>query len=428
MNNKVFPIKNESACLFKWTWSTIFLNRGTTTSCHRGKHWTFDENTIMDFHNHPGKLEDRKKMLEGVWPGNGCEYCRDIEQAGGFSDRISQQTNIRDTPKELYHDETAIAVTPKILEIYFNNLCNQSCVYCSPGFSSQIEQEVKRYGPSKFNFDYSHWPSDSRDQYNVYLAKFWEWMEINHSDLTVFNILGGEPMYQKEFDMCLDFFDKHPSPDLVWNVFTNMNHAPEKFKEKIQKIQELVDANKIQKMRLTCSVDCWGEEVEYVRAGFNMEQCEHNMQTLLSTTGIEIAIHATLTALTIPTLYKLIDKIIVWREQRFIEFGWNTVQSPKCFSPYNFGEHLAEYIDLAEQSFIKKSDKDLTQFQINHDQTHLDILRGIKKQLLSASVNKIEVNNLVGFLNDLDIRRKQDWKSIFPNIIEIVSKINNADV
>jgi hypothetical protein len=78
INSDIFPIKTNTACQFKWTWSTLFLSVGTSSSCHRCKGWDVT-NHMQDFHNHPGKLGDREKMLEGLWPGNGCEYCKKIE-------------------------------------------------------------------------------------------------------------------------------------------------------------------------------------------------------------------------------------------------------------------------------------------------------------------------------------------------------------
>ena len=54
------PINKATACQFKWTWSTLFLNFGTTSSCHRCKHWPVTVDTIEDFHNVPGKLQDRE--------------------------------------------------------------------------------------------------------------------------------------------------------------------------------------------------------------------------------------------------------------------------------------------------------------------------------------------------------------------------------
>jgi hypothetical protein len=217
MTGKKFPIVNDAACQYKWAWSTLFLNTGTTASCHRCKHYQFDAETIMDFHNLPGKIEDRSKMLQGEWPGNGCEYCRDIEKVGGSSDRTSF-TNIDETilPPELETDPTALKVSPTILEVYFSNTCNQSCIYCRPRFSSQIEFEVKKFGPSIYNTDYSSFQGYEPKNYSTYRDKFFEWMKLNGHNLVVFKMLGGEPLYQQEFDMLLDHFDKYPAPNLTW--------------------------------------------------------------------------------------------------------------------------------------------------------------------------------------------------------------------
>ena len=119
--NKVFPIKTETACQLKWTWSTVCLTQGTTASCHRSNPHTFDHN-LFDFHNTPSKLGDRSKMLAGAWPDQGCGYCRNIEEAGGQSDR---QTNLDFPgilpPPELDYNLQAVNVTPRILEVYFDN-------------------------------------------------------------------------------------------------------------------------------------------------------------------------------------------------------------------------------------------------------------------------------------------------------------------
>ena len=144
-----FPIKTKTACQYKWTWSTVFLSTGTSSSCHRCKGWDVS-NMMDDFHNHPGKISDREKMLKGEWPGNGCEYCKKIEQAGGISERTGFINRSDLVPPEIEKVKLGpypTKVTPRILEVYFNNLCNQKCVYCSPYFSSLIQHEVEKYGP-----------------------------------------------------------------------------------------------------------------------------------------------------------------------------------------------------------------------------------------------------------------------------------------
>ena len=130
MTSKYFPIKTETACRLKWAWSSLYLNTGTTGSCHRASVSTLTLEDFDNFHNTPAKLEARKLMLGGKWPGNGCEYCMDIENAGGQSDR-QFQNNIPDLyPSILNHDTTAINVQPSVLEVFFSNVCNFKCVYC----------------------------------------------------------------------------------------------------------------------------------------------------------------------------------------------------------------------------------------------------------------------------------------------------------
>lgn len=422
---KTFPIKNEAACLYKWAWSTVFLSRGTTSSCHRGRHWRLTEDNFMDFHNHHGKLADREKMASGEWPGNGCEYCRDVEKAGGTSDRsgfVNESIELLPPEFEGYvqkafqFDDIPLKVSPTLLEVYFNNVCNQSCVYCTPGFSSQIEQEVRKFGLSEFNEDYNNWRPDSK--YEMYKEKFWEWMEKNSDHVQILQVLGGEPLYQKEFEQCLDFFDKNPRPNLVYRTFSNLKHDPKKFKEKIQRVQNLIDQGKLKRMEFVCSIDCWGPEIEYVRDGLILEEWEKNINTLIEAPGVGVLIHATLTALTLPTLYQLVEKTNQWRRiKNTVGINWNTVVKPEIFNPYHFGKYLSPFIDTAIASlagYTSVSEREGLQ-------THLE---GIKQQLNSTPTNKTEVNKFVGFLDELDARRNRDWRAIFPQIVDIVNTIN----
>jgi hypothetical protein len=292
-------------------------------------------------------------------------------------------------------------------------------VYCTPGFSSQIEQEVRKHGPSKFNKDYSSWNADSK--YEKYKEKFWEWMEKKSEHVQILQVLGGEPLYQKEFEQCLDFFDRHPRPNLIYRSFSNLKHDPEKFKAKIQRVQNLIDQGKLKRMEFVCSIDCWGPEIEYVRDGLILKDWEQNMNTLLHTPGVGVLIHATLTALTLPTLHQLIEKTNEWREiKETVGINWNTVVRPSTFNPYNFGKYLASFIDAPIKALENYSDP----IEREKLQTHL---KGIQQQLLTTPANKKEVNDCANFLDDIDKRRNRDWRAIFPQIVEIVNTINKEE-
>ena len=244
LTHKRFPIETKTACQLKWTWSTIYLSSGETASCHRTNHHRFNTDKF-DFHNTPEKLDDRNQMLQGLWPQKGCSYCRDIEQAGGQSDRI---TNLDlagiHAPPELDQKPGAVMVTPRILEVYFDNVCNLKCVYCGPHFSSLWDAENKKYGSFQKNglIISDRFQKDPNLEKNK--LKMFEWLKVNRQHLTNFNILGGEPLFQPEFDQCLDFFDQHPAPDLSLQIFTNLNTNIKRLSAAIDKVRQLIDQKK----------------------------------------------------------------------------------------------------------------------------------------------------------------------------------------
>jgi hypothetical protein len=126
MVDRYFPIKTDTACQLKWNWSTLRLYNGITSSCHRVQGDPITTDDFDSFHNTPKKLADRQLMLQGQWPVGGCEYCQKIEQAGGHSDRMFHLDIPNMTPPELDTNVVAVEVTPKIVEVYFDNVCNMS--------------------------------------------------------------------------------------------------------------------------------------------------------------------------------------------------------------------------------------------------------------------------------------------------------------
>ena len=57
-----FPIKKGLPCQLKWNHSTVYLTEGRTNSCHRAGNGKYDASgDVLEFHNIPNKIEDRKK-------------------------------------------------------------------------------------------------------------------------------------------------------------------------------------------------------------------------------------------------------------------------------------------------------------------------------------------------------------------------------
>lgn len=409
---KVFPIKTETACQYKWTWSTIYLSQGQTNSCHRVNGGRLNETNFKNFHNLPEKIRDRELMLDGKWPENECNYCKRIEDAGGVSERSGYINTLDMVPPELEVDPTATTVTPRILEIYFSNVCNQSCVYCSPMFSSVIEQELKKFGPlSNRYFLDGNW--SPHPLYNQWKKEFWEWMHENSTHLYDFQVLGGEPMFQPEFNECLDFFETHSNPRLNWKMFSNLKHDTKQFKKKIEKIAELVRTSKIDRFELVCSIDCWGPEQEYARNGMTLENWEENFEYVLGIPEIRIFIQSTISPITLPTAYQLVDKIIKWNERKPVHQGWNVVANPPFLDPSIFGHYMTEYVDKLIESAEKLKRPHFPD---------ISYLEGFGVQIKNAKVNLEMLKELRDYLDELDTRRNQNWRSIYPWMDEIFIK------
>ena len=405
---KTFPINTSTACQLKWSWSTIFLTNETTASCHRTNHHKFDVDSF-DFHNTPSKIQDRKDMLGGDWPQRGCDYCKNIEQAGGVSDRI---LNLDfpgvHAPIELDNDLTATTVTPRMLEVYFDNTCNLKCLYCGPHFSSLWDAENKKH--SRFEKNGIIITGDYRKSSNIKSNKsrLFDWLKVNGHSLTNFNILGGEPLYQVEFDECLEFFSAFPAPNLDLQIFTNLNSKLEKVQHVVNTTKQLIDQGKIRKFSVTASLDCWGDAQEYVRFPLDLKQWERNFEYLTEQDWIGLVVGSTVTPLTVKTLDVLIDKLNHWRTRRPIHHYFNSVNQPSYMFIDIFG-------DLFEQDFQRALSK--LPVATQEQQSTYNYLNGISQQSYSNGVNHTEVLKLKTFLTEMDRRRSTNWREIFPWLV-----------
>lgn len=397
--SKYFPIKTETACQLKWTWSTIYLYEGNTNSCHR-----VDKSSIIDdfdsFHNTPKKLADRQLMLDGKWPAGGCDYCKKIEDAGGSSDRMMHLKIPNLAPEELGTQPNAVQVTPRIVEVYFDNVCNMSCIYCTDKYSSKIQQENKKFGSFKSDGVVIENASKKNNKFTELTESFWQWIDSHYSSLRRLHILGGEPFYQQQFDVCLDFLESHSNRDLEFNIVSNLMIDHEKFKTQIFKIKDIVKQRKIKRLDITASIDCWGPEQEYIRRGLDLSMWQKNFEFLVQEKWITLNINQTISVLSIPTTLTLIDYINTQRLHRPIGQFFMSVTTPSYLNPdilgNVFGSQLEKILD-AMPDIISK-----------------DYMAGISKQIASSTRNDSEVRKLIVYLTELDRRRGTNWRTTFP--------------
>lgn len=405
---KVFPIKTATACQSKWTWSTIYLNMLASASCHRVTPVRFELQDFDNFHNLPKKIQDRELMLRGEWPQGGCEYCRDIEQAGGFSDRQHNLLIPGLTPPELDTDPTQVTVSPRIVEIFAQNTCNLACIYCNGSLSSKIEQENAKFGSfdhAGVTIPYRPIPSATDE----YFAKFLSWLANNIQTLVRLHLLGGETFIQhKLMTSVLDILEKTPCPELQLCVFSNLN-VPDKYWDLyIGRIKDLQSRGHIQVFDLTASIDCWGPQSSYVRSGLNLEKFESRMSWAVTQGDwLRFNVNQTVTAMTIKTMPELIEKIAHYSQYRHIGH----------YFQYYTGEQMFQHPKIYAWDFWQQDFERIMNSMPNHTVEHQEAITrmtGMQRLLQAHTEHQPdEIRKLLVYLDEMDRRRGTNWRKLF---------------
>ena len=425
---KPFPIKQGLPCQLKWTHSTVYLTDGVSASCHRAGFGPYDRSGAeLNFHNIPNKLEDRLKMLRGEWPGNGCEHCKHIEEAGGTSDRqIHLQMEGTSAPPELDNNLEAVNVTPRILEVYWGNTCNQKCIYCGAHYSSQIHQEEKQFGrfaQEGVVMDYNKFVLNPHIESDT--EKLFAWFNENLSSLHKVIVLGGEPFLQKETFRFIEHLEQGNYPDLTLVFFSNHNIEHTRFVNWINRLEKLRASGRLDKIQIFFSCDAFGAEGEYVRTGLKLDLAIKNFEYILYKSSIEQGINSALTATAVPgmpAMAKYINecskiKPIYWSMMKAAE---HTSKYKGFLYPGIFGKvvndwGLREAVEIFDTNTGGYPDSVKIKYKI--------YMQGIIQELDKRSPDLFKQKQFKIYLNELDRRRNTDWTKIYPQIFKYLKDI-----
>ena len=336
-NQNISPIKKQldsvspSFCLAKWLHVSLHLTTGKTSSCYHPVAHSIDKQEIKKnpaaLHNTAQKRRERAQMLKGERPP-GCSYCWRIEDAGNhLSDRHCRSSEhwANNRFDEVVRGGSDYPVVPSYVEVNFSHVCQFKCSYCYPHVSTAWLEESRKHGP---------WPTikpvhDVKDLKqtglfqgpagkNPYLAAFWKWWPELYPQLKVFRMTGGEPLIDRNTYRVLDYISRHPHPGLELAVTSNLC-PPKKTMARFQnKIDELLQNQKISRFMLFPSIDTWGRQAEYIRHGLNVREFEENVRELAKKMPeILISFIVTGNALSPFGLKKLLEKILEWQEESF---------------------------------------------------------------------------------------------------------------
>jgi organic radical activating enzyme len=413
MDTKFFPIKTDTACQLKWAWSTVYLNTSTTRSCHRTGQSELNVDNFFNFHNTPLKISDREKMLQGEWPESSCKYCKDIEERGGISDRLRMLSIPDLSPPELFENPTATTIDPTIMEVYFNNTCNLGCLYCGSYLSSYIESENKKFG------DFNQGRVDIKvksGNFKNLVPYFWKWFDQSFHKVKRFHVLGGEPFYQKDFDKLIDKIMENPNPNCELNIVTNLMVPKERLLTYIEKFRAMLVKKSIKRIDITCSIDCWGAEQEYVRWGLKLNTWEENFQILLDKKWLTLNINQTISPLSIKTMPDLLERLNQWRQKHPVGHYFSAVFPGPDYMKLDvignnfFNDDIVKIMNLMPMT---------TQEDILAKQ----YMQGILSETTIKQTNFDLLKDLIIYLDEKDRRRNTHWREVFPWLCEIEKNV-----
>jgi hypothetical protein len=400
----VFPIKTATSCQLKWVWSTLLLNSGITRSCHRTAESKLTAENFSDFHNTDVKIQDRLSMLAGQWPEQNCGYCRSIEEQGGVSDRIRHLSIPYRMPQELRIDPEAVNVSPTVLEVFFDNTCNLGCLYCTPSLSSFIEAENKKHGRFEKHNIILH---NQEKKFQSMIDLFWTWFPEGFPKLARMTVLGGEPFYQKEVDQLLSMIAKHPNPHCTLSFQSNLMISESRMLQIIEKLQSLTSCRLVKRVDITCSIDCWGPEQQYVRWPLDLDRWQKNFEMLIEQQDFYLNINQTISPLTIKTMPQLLERLATWRRKRHIGHWFSEVSpGPDYLKPHILGWEIFE-LDFTQILNMMPMDTE-------EDRLARQYMSGIFNRIRQHEPDPIQIRDMFVYLEEKDRRRGTDWRNVFP--------------
>lgn len=424
---------SPTACGAKWYQATLHLFNGNTQSCHHVRPHRVTPEEIQKaahaLHNSDSKVRTRERMLKGVQVSE-CQYCWDIENTGGLSDRHIKSSEDWSFPF-LNHmaTETKRAI-PTYLEVAFDNICNLKCMYCSPVYSSSWHREILNHGPypTSRRFNNLIQPriqgtnSLEESRADVYRNAFWRWWpEIKHK-LHHLRITGGEPLLTRDTWHLLKELRSEHFDQLIFSINSNMmvpKRVFDRFTENILEIRK-----QVKKCILFCSIDSVGKKAEYLRHGLKEQVFYENLECLLqqSTSPLHISFMVTVSALSLSGLAELIEKIGQLKEKyphHEIDLDTPYLRHPAHLSVLILPSEFDVYLDKALRALSRWG------FSAQH-QNKISRIKELQKEKAYKGLQGFRLRrDFKIMVGEHDRRRATDFKSTFPEYVDFLDSISN---
>lgn len=339
--------ENKVFCTFPWIHVHI-TPRGKIYPCcntgysdHIGE---YNQEKLIDVMNIQPMKELRYNMMNNI-PSKICTYCYDQEKIGGHSGRTHSLNlfgkDINPIVAETLPDGTLPDFKMKYFDIRFSNVCNMKCRTCSPDFSSQWSKEIHKLNKA--------WPITFHADNNN--GKLLEEVLAQIENTKVFYFAGGEPLLTDEHYVILDELLKKNITDVTLLYNTNMSNLRYKGRE----IMEIWQ--KFKTVKISASIDHYGERAEYIRNGTDWGVVESNLATLAKQNHVHYSVNTVLSIFNYPTLKDFYVYLIDKGLYRSPGHGWSL---HKAFNP---PWYMAQILPRSIKDAVRQDNEDLIKYK-----------------------------------------------------------------
>ena len=410
-------MREKFFCPSKWQELFLYLNHGTTNSCHHPIPHIIPLEELREnpaaLHNTKFKMAAQQKLLYGL-PPKDCHMCSHIEKSNPYakSDRHFKMSMFsEDTAETLKIDPNHV---PKLIEIVFDNLCNLTCSYCDSGQSSSWAKQLIKNGPFGLQTDHRNLyekihisPGSTNSEY-LNAWNIW-WNEIK-TKVEFLRISGGEPLTSPNI---WNFIDSVKNDNLDLNLGVNSNLSfDQKYLEKLSNIQ-----NNMKRISISASIDSTNKQAEFIRAGLNYDLFYKNVHWWCQNTN-ENCVLGFISTVNIFSIWG-IEKVVNFHIDLKKKYGEN-----KIVDYYSTIVRFPEFqnILILPRNLREKLNKDLTIWMssVQNDLSSEDI------RCINKSINYLvdEPKNL--FQHNVDLLR-QDLKKFLVRY-QTMTSTNISDI
>lgn len=404
-NISLEQLKKNTICAKPWTAISIKSSGHFTPCCQitkkikdsQGNLMQIGSNSLDEALQSKDMEQLREQFLANKKPKE-CNKCWQHEAADKDSLRILDWQQYFALKKHLVRKDLKKIIS---LQINWGNLCNLKCRICSYEHSSQWGNElvnlkkIEKETIKNYNDD-ARWPKKHKKNFFTHLQK------ILPSLLEIENA-GGEPLLVNEHKQMLEMcVDKGFSKNITLTYNTNGTVLPSYIMQNIWP--------KFKRVKVNLSIDDVGKRFDYSRHPANWQQVKKNMQTIkeLKSNNVQLLIGTTVSVFNILHL----DQVFEFVKEFKPDAWWvMTVEHPSIFDIRSLPRNIKYKILEKYKNFC-------------HVESIRDCVNLIRTTIDKNSHDTDKwKSNFFDEINLIDKIRKEKFENTFPELFELINKV-----